>query len=69
MLHFLPLNDYNDHFAIIKSIHLADAPDQKWVIINDRLDKGYTMEPDKEKKNFIFIPTFLQNILIAFSIF
>ena len=45
--HFSPENDQNDHFAIIKSIHFPDAPDQKWGVQNDWLDKGHKMDTQK----------------------
>ena len=46
--HFSLLNDHNNHLAIMKLIHFSDAPDQKWEVQNDLLDKGFKTEPDKK---------------------
>ena len=67
--HFSHQNDHNSHLAIIKLIHFPDAPNQKLGVQNDRLDKVFKTEPDNNKKILIFMPRFLQNVLIDFSNF
>ena len=55
---------------IIIKIHFPDAPDQKWGVQNDRLDKVYKMEQDKipqrspqKDEDFVHVPFFIFKLL------
>ena len=42
----------------MKLIHFPDAPDQKWGVQNDLLDKGFRTVPDKKNIFSFLCPDF-----------